>query len=246
MKKKILILVWLIVSSPFVTLWTLIGWWDPQLTPPSNGGNNNWQTPGNISGTPSNTPVNPNSPAQSANPCSSYKADDKLYATCVGCVQRNGQDSAQGPKCTAQFSCETLFVDAATARTCNFKRCEVQRWIGADYCTCKYGAGWNGLNVWIPLNTTMPFIGRCLKKSDWSTSDTAALDAFPTIVWVASRILVTVIMLVSFIMIIVGWVQRASGDAKAWKAKITKVAIWFALLGMMGAILRLINPNFFK
>lgn len=143
--------------------------------------------------------------------------------------------------CSKRYSCETLFTDAASANDCNLARCKVQRWDTSAYCQCKY------VDKWIPLNTSIPFLWNCLKKANPSDpKDTAALNAFPTIISVASRILVTVIMLAWFIMIVVWWVQWSAWNAKDWKAMIKKVAIWFALLWAMWAILRLINPNFFK
>lgn len=150
--------------------------------------------------------------------------------------------SSNSTLCSKRYSCESLFTNNDTAANdCNLARCKSLKWDDSPYCQCKYVAHW------IPLNTSIPFLWSCLQKSNPSDpNDTEALSAFPTIVSVATRILVTVIMLAWFIMIIVWWVQWSAGNAKAWKQMITKVAIWFALLGTMWAILRLINPNFFK
>lgn len=178
--------------------------------------------------------------------CSLLPAKDK-----EACAKDAATASSSDPKnsCSSRYSCETLFTNATTANTCNFKRCENQRGKWSSYCTCKYGANGDWIDKWIPLNTSIPFLWNCLKKSGWGENDTAALNAFPTIVSVATRILVTVIMLVWFIMIIVGgieWASWSADKAGQWKARIKKVAIWFALLWAMWAILRLINPNFFK
>lgn len=161
-----------------------------------------------------------------------------------GQCYNNPTKAATDPECVRSFACESIFADHTSATKCNYTRCLAERSEG--YCSCKYGDKWSGIGVGIPLNTSIPFIGNCLAKSDWSTNDTAALNAFPSIISAISRMLVTVILLVGFIMIVVGGVQWASGDAKSGKDKITKVAIGFAILGMMGAILRFINPNFFK
>ncbi len=156
------------------------------------------------------------------------------------------------PYCQNAYSCETLFPDHKTAIKCNWNRCMVEKWYPTsdtdtdNPCNCKYGVGGNWEKVGIPLNTSIPFVGRCVSKSSGEAGDSSSLNAFPTIISAATRILVTVILLVSFVMIVVWGVEWSSGDAKAWKAKITKVAIGIAMLGMMGAILRLINPNFFK
>lgn len=143
--------------------------------------------------------------------------------------------------CSKSFSCETLEPDPVKANACNLARCEKQRGPGSAYCDCKY------VQKGIPLNTSIPFIGNCLNKTDANDpNSSAAATAFPTIMSAATRILITVIMIVSFIMIIVWGIQWASGNAGEGKKMITKVAIWFALLGMMWVILRLINPNFFR
>ena len=150
-------------------------------------------------------------------------------------------------KCATRYSCETLFTDSKTANKCNFARCETQRWKWSSYCTCKYGSNGDWIDKWIPLNTSIPFLWNCLKKSNPSDpNDNAALNAFPTIISVASRILITVIMLVGFVMIVIGWIQWSTWKAADWKKMISKVVVWFALLWAMWAILRLINPNFFK
>ncbi len=209
-----------------------------QLNWGSNTSNNTRSNTTNINWQPSNpAPVNPNSPNPWANTCSQFNSSDPIYASCAWCVQSKWL----GTDCWQKFSCETLFTDSATANTCNFERCKVQRWATSSYCTCKY------VDKWIPLNTSIPFLWNCLKKANPSDpNDIAALNAFPTIISVASRILVTIIMLAWFIMIVVWWVQWSAWNAKEWKAMIKKVAIWFALLWAMWAILRLINPNFFK
>jgi hypothetical protein len=59
------------------------------------------------------------------------------------------------------------------------------------------------------------------------------------------KILISVILVASFILIIVAGVMIATGDAKWGKDMIIKVAIWLAILWASGVILRLINPNFF-
>lgn len=175
--------------------------------------------------------------------CSLKPDEDKKKCFEAGAVGA----SSSANKCSTRYSCETLFTDSKTANACNFARCENQRWKWSSYCTCKYGANGDWVDAWIPLNTSIPFLWNCLKKTNPSDpNDTAALNAFPTIISVASRILVTIIMLAWFIMIVVWWVQWSAWNAKDWKAMIKKVAIWFALLWAMWAILRLINPNFFK
>lgn len=195
-----------------------------------------------------------NSTAQSAQ--NTLSAATQVYQQCLACApDPKGQACKDAKK---SFSCESIFAKHEDARVCNRNRCVAEKWYEAadlsnggrpdmnNPCNCKYGFEGNGENAGIPLNTSIPFVGRCVPKSSWSTDDGSALNAFPVIIGAATKMLVTVILLVSFVMIVVGGVQWASWDAKSGKAKITKVAIGIAMLGMMGAILRLINPNFFK
>ncbi|MEI7477480.1 MAG: hypothetical protein WCJ81_02950 [bacterium] len=57
------------------------------------------------------------------------------------------------------------------------------------------------------MNTNLPFLGNCIEKSD--AGGNAATNAFPTVMSAVSKMLVTVILLVSFIMIIIGGIQRS-------------------------------------
>ena len=108
-----------------------------------------------------------------------------------------------------------------------------------EYCEC---VG----NGWIKLNTNVPFVGRCINKdSSTTTEGSTTSTAFTDLIGGISKMVVTAILIVSFMFIIIGWVQRASGNPKEGKDKLKKVAIWLAILGASGAILRLINPNFF-
>ena len=60
--------------------------------------------------------------------------------------------------------------------------------------------------------------------------------------------LIVIILVVGVIMVIIGGIQWTMGGSNVGKGQemIKKVAIGFALLGAMSAILALINPNFFK
>ena len=108
------------------------------------------------------------------------------------------------------------------------------------YCNCV-------ADGWIKLNTDVPFIGRCINKEGaGGTDESTTSTAFSDLIGGLSKIVVTAILVISFMFIIIGGVQWASWDPKAGKDKIKKVAIWLAILGASGAILRLINPNFFQ
>ena len=91
---------------------------------------------------------------------------------------------------------------------------------------------------WVKLNTCFPIIWNCIKSSD-------ATGAFPTMMGALSKIIVSLILVVCFILVIVGWIMWAADKPKEWKDLIKKVAITILLLWFSWVILRLINPNFF-
>ena len=96
---------------------------------------------------------------------------------------------------------------------------------------------------WIKLNTNFPGIWNCIETSkDAKTNPT---NAFPTMIWTLTRIVISLVLVACFILIIVGWIMRAADEPKKWKDLITKVAITILLLWFSWVILRLINPNFF-
>lgn len=109
----------------------------------------------------------------------------------------------------------------------------------------------------IKLNTNVPFIGNCieLSKSKPTTEtpgETTVTEetAFPILMGSLTKILVTIIILIGFIGILIGWVMITASwgsDSGASKGKelIWRVIIALALLGASWVILRLINPNFF-
>lgn len=130
-------------------------------------------------------------------------------------------------------------------------------------CICVPKAG---VCCGIKLNTTVPFIGKCIQMI--SSADEKILKdnnkrnisdetlqvtentAFPRLMLWLTKILVTVILLASFLAIIVaGVMMAASGAKEEWYSQWTKiigsVIAALALLGASGVILRLINPNFF-
>ncbi|HMS91018.1 MAG TPA: hypothetical protein PKC87_02270 [Candidatus Absconditabacterales bacterium] len=101
----------------------------------------------------------------------------------------------------------------------------------------------------ISLNTSIPFIGNCIEDSSANrgpgeTSVTGA-TAFPVLMGSLTKILVTFILIISFVLIIIGGIMIATGNPSGGKKMIIKVVTGIALLGASGVILRLINPNFF-
>jgi len=112
----------------------------------------------------------------------------------------------------------------------------------------------------IKLNTNVPFIGNCiqLKSSNDNTPDSTDPDittvnettAFPILMQWLMKILVTVILVASFIILIAAWVMMSASGLKdeyftTWRKMITWVIVALALLGASWVILRLVNPNFF-
>ncbi len=90
----------------------------------------------------------------------------------------------------------------------------------------------------IKLNTDFPIIGNCIESIE-------ATNAFPMMMWVLTKIIISLVLVVCFIMIIVGWIFWAWDNPKKWQDIIKKVAITILLLWFSWVILRLINPNFF-
>lgn len=95
----------------------------------------------------------------------------------------------------------------------------------------------------IKLNTKVPFIGNCIEDENYG--GVSSEKAFPTLMWALTQILVTIILIVSFVLIVVGGIMIATGNPSGGKKMIMKVVVGIALLGASGVILRLINPNFF-
>ncbi len=105
------------------------------------------------------------------------------------------------------------------------------------------------------LNTNVPFVGQCITLAkDWASWDGTVVTeetAFPVLMGSLTKMMVTVILLISFVAILAGGVMiSASGGSDSWAKKgkelIGKVIIAIAVLWASGVILRLINPNFFK
>ena len=96
---------------------------------------------------------------------------------------------------------------------------------------------------WIKLNTNFPGIGNCIEIK--SGSETNPTTAFPKMMQTLTRIALSLGLVVCFILIIWAGIMRAWDKPKEGKDLMKKVAIAVLLLWFSGAILRLINPNFF-
>lgn len=145
------------------------------------------------------------------------------------------------PICPEKWTCNNACSDKEI--------CDPDTW----ECTCD-PSKWC---CWVELNTDVPFIWKCIEM--WTSSSTASADgkttnvnslnAFPVLMWWLSKIMITVILILSFIAVIAGWVMM-TGDGLMWsyssgKKLIFKVLAWLVLLGASWIILKLINPNFF-
>lgn len=110
----------------------------------------------------------------------------------------------------------------------------------------------------VKLNTNVPFIWNCINirksgETGWdgdNQTTVTQLSAFPTLMGGLTKIMMTLILSVSFLMVIAGGVLMIIGGAdwekyKKWIGLIKTVAIALAVLGTSGIVLRLINPNFF-
>ncbi|MDD3262446.1 MAG: hypothetical protein PHR61_01245 [Candidatus Absconditabacteria bacterium] len=108
----------------------------------------------------------------------------------------------------------------------------------------------------ILLNTNVPFIGQCIvyRKADEPQPEAGLVvdetNAFPVLMGGLSKILVSIILLSSFLgLLVAGVMISASGSsedgAKHGRKIIGNIVSALAILGASGVILRLINPNFF-
>lgn len=108
----------------------------------------------------------------------------------------------------------------------------------------------------VQLNTVVPFIWDCIElDADSSRGDTTSVNsmtAFPILMQWLMKILMSVIMVFSFIMVIVAWLLMTtwafwkSNGFDKWKTILKNVIISLILLWCSWLILSLINPSFFK
>lgn len=106
----------------------------------------------------------------------------------------------------------------------------------------------------IKLNTVVPFIWDCIEmNTDSSRSDTTSVTsvtAFPILMQWLMKILMSAIMIFSFLMVIIAWLMMtawpfSSGSFSKWKTILKNVIISLILLWCSWLILSLINPSFF-
>ncbi len=139
----------------------------------------------------------------------------------------------------------------ATTVTCSsiktWSDCKYDNWCKWQDNMCKSCKA-PGVCCGISLNTSVPFIGNCIENSTGNVgageTDVTWDTAFPVLMWSLTKILVTIILIVSFVLIIIWGIMIATGNPGG-KKMIIRVVVGIALLGASGVILRLINPNFF-
>lgn len=147
------------------------------------------------------------------------------------------------------WSCINCQTDTTSDDCSPPESCEGETTNEEEDCSdCKCG---------IKLNTSVPFIWNCIQiaredttNNDTNTTIVTKQNAFPVLMWALSKIVVTAILVFSFVLIIVAGVMMASsgGDSGRFsdgKKLIWKVIVWLALLWASWVILKLINPSFF-
>ena len=100
---------------------------------------------------------------------------------------------------------------------------------------------WDTCN-WIKLNTCFPIIWDCIDTGDENTNQ---IQSFPKMMWALTKIVMTLVLIVCFILVIYAWILWASDKPKDAQTWLKRVAITILLLWFSWVILRLINPNFF-
>lgn len=177
----------------------------------------------------------------------------QIQSTPAPAGDTTNQASTNPTKCTKSWS--ILYDLPNTVDVELWLLCKCATWYGEYYdsalnrTTCELCSR-KDVCCGVKLNTNVPFIGNCLEED---TSDPTAVSqekAFPVLMSSLTKILVTVILIISFVLIVVWGIMIASAWPNQSKASegrklIMKVVIGIALLGASGVILRLINPNFF-
>lgn len=107
---------------------------------------------------------------------------------------------------------------------------------------------------WIQLNTVVPFIWDCIEldtnSSRWDTTSVNSVTAFPVLMQWLMKLLMSAIMVFSFLMVIVAWLMMttwafSNSSFTKWKTILKNVIISLILLWCSWLILSLINPSFF-
>ncbi len=155
-------------------------------------------------------------------------------------------------------TCGSDQIQSWTVCKCTDAKCW-KDWYERNPDTCKCGCDPKQRCCGIELNTVVPFIGDCIEMTtqnnisdpnDPNKSRVNQLNAFPFLMMGLSKILVTVILIFSFLIVIVAWLMMTTWVAKEenfrkWIDMVKKIVVALILLWSSGLILKLINPNFF-
>jgi len=142
---------------------------------------------------------------------------------------------------------------------CDETKLKCNQWDKINPKTCKCECDSTKRCCWILLNTVVPFIWDCIEMTSqndvWSsdnenTSTVNQLNAFPFLMMGLSKIVVTVILIFSFLIIIAAWLMMTTWvyseqNYKKGMERVQKVVVGLILLWASGLILKLINPSFF-
>ena len=134
----------------------------------------------------------------------------------------------------------------------NCKSCE--NWTIANETHTKCICNSNEKCCWIKLNTVVPFIWDCIELNTdshrWDTTAVTSITAFPLLMQWLMKILMSAIMVFSFLMVIIAWLMMttwafSNSSFSKWKNILKNVIISLILLWCSWLILSLINPSFF-
>lgn len=134
----------------------------------------------------------------------------------------------------------------------NCKECE--SWTIANESHTKCICDSSNKCCWIKLNTVVPFIWDCIELNTdshrWDTTAVTSITAFPLLMQWLMKILMSAIMVFSFLMVIIAWLMMTSwafsnSSFSKWKTILKNVIISLILLWCSWLILSLINPSFF-
>lgn len=187
--------------------------------------------------------------------CDSPLVFDSNWECCVTCT--NPVDSSWNCQnwftpqwwcCLDNWNCQNWYYDENT----QCQKCTWDTVPNADRTKCICDS--SKKCCWIQLNTVVPFIGDCIEmnsdSSRWDTTSVTSVTAFPILMQWLMKILMSAIMVFSFLMVIVAWLSMTTWAFgwswfTKWKTILKNVIISLILLWCSWLILSLINPNFF-
>ena len=100
--------------------------------------------------------------------------------------------------------------------------------------------------TWIKLNTNFPIIWNCIHIKKWEWKEADPTNAFPYMMSALSKIVVSLVLVICFILIIYAWILWSADKPKEAQKILEKVAITILLLWLAWVILKAINPVFFS